>query len=485
MTTEDSKGSLVDHLLDRTKIAVREGNLVGLRAAITDAWNAKVHHRLANLPEFRQHLTLLTSHVAGQDDEQIALALAEMGRLHKSIKSTRKWIAPLAAQLLSRGFPASFQFGDGKQRNHAAIAVVSSGVPVALDVLARSVVDEEKGEYARREWIGAMLERAPLSEVFEHLTRAIIVTDGMSGQSRPLRLQHILATLNAKIVEVDIQIDDNFCDGFRHFIAKAYVNAPRPLEYKTSAPAVEELAKAAIQLIRLRFRLGADPDFFGALALAERWVSKGGWIRLTSTSATLRQLRRTLLEGLVLLLEQGKPDYSLLEAHRALSPNKKLAQKELKESEASARNLAPELRTWLVSGGTKMLVAKTAELNETDDLSIAMAMIVANELRHRMDVSIDALLNDIRFKVPIHADTITSVVDLTKQLVDRVSFLADRRQLRMFGSPGEIVDFAPHAYRLPDNAPLTRRVQVQSPGVEKLGRSASRVVVPALVEAVN
>ena len=253
----------------------------------------------------------------------------------------------------------------------------------------------------------------------------------------------------------------------------------------TSASAVEELAKAAIQLIRLRFRLGADPDFYGALALAERWLPSGGWISLTSTSARLRQLRRTLLEGLVLMLEQGKPDNELLKAHRALSPNKKLAQKELNETEESARNLSPELRKWLVSGGAKMLVTKTAELNETDDLSIAMAMIVADELRHRMDVSVDALLNDIRFKVPIHVDTITSVVDLTKQLVDRVSFLADRRQLRLFGSPGEVVEFTPHAYRLPDNAPLTRRVQVQSPGVEKLGRSASIVVVPALVEALN
>ena len=484
MATEETKGTLVDDLLNRTNIAVREGDLHRLRAAITDAWTAKVQHSLANIPEFRQHLSLLTTHVAGQDDEQLVLALAEMGRLH-TIKSMREWVEGLAAQLLSNGFPASFQYGDGKQRFYAAVAVVSSGVSVELDVLARSVVEEEKGENARREWIVAMLERAPLSEVFEYISRAIIVTDGMSSQSRPLRLQHILATLNAQFVQVDIQIDDGFCDGFRNFIAKAYFNAPRPQEYRTSALAVEELAKTAIQLIRLRYRLGADPDFYGALALAERWVSKGGWIRLTSTSATLRQLRRTLLEGLVLLLEQGKPDYSLLEAHRALSPNKKLAQKELKESEASARNLSPELRRWLVSGGTKMLVAKTAELNETDDLSIAMAMIVANELSHRMDVSVDALLNDIRFKAPVHIDTITSVLDLTKQLVDRLSFLADRRQLRLFGSPGEVVDFTPQAYRLPDNAPLARRVQIQSPGVEKLGRSASSVVVPALVEAVN
>ena len=185
MTKEDSKGTLVDDLLNRTDIAVREGDLLGLRTAITDAWTAKVHHGLANLPEFRQHLALLTTHVAGQDDEQIVLALAEMGRLHRSIKSTREWVAALVAQLLLRGFPASFQYGDGRQRYYAAVAVVSSGVAVELDVLARSVVEEEKGEIARREWIGAMLERAPLSEVFEQVMRAIIVTDGMSGPEPP------------------------------------------------------------------------------------------------------------------------------------------------------------------------------------------------------------------------------------------------------------------------------------------------------------
>ena len=485
MMKEDPKDALIAGLLDRTAIAVQRGEIRDLREVVTDALKAKVHHGLASLPRFREHVSALAKHAAGQGGEQFVSALAELGRLHSSTRSKCEWAPALAAQLLSVGAPGSFQHGDGDQRHHAAVAVLASGVPVEPDVLAKAAAEEDKGEKARRVWIRALLERVPLSEAFMCLARATAEADGMSDQNRSYRLQRILEALNDQLIQADIQVDDGLCDGFRHFIATAFANVPRPQEFKTSATTVEELIKTAVQLIRFRFRLGAEPDFYRAVALAERWLPEGGWIRLTAASAGLKQLRRTLLEGLLLLLEQGKPDNELLEAHRALSPDKKFAQSELNKSEKSARNLPPELRRWLTSGGTKKVVTKPAELDEGDDLSIAMALIVSDGLRHRTGVSVDAMLEDIRFKAPIHADTITGVVDLTKQLIDRVSFLADRRQLRLFGSRGEIVEFSPHAYRLPDDAPLTRRVQIQSPGVEKCGRSASRVVVPALVEGLN
>ena len=485
MTREESKGALIDELVERTARAVQEGDLRALREVITDALKAKAHHGLVKLPEFQEQLAFLTARIADRDDEQVVLALAELGRLHSSIRLKSEWIPALVAQLLSARTPASFQHGDGDQRHHAAIAVVPSGVPVDLFVIAKAVVEEEKGEKARRVWVKALLQRVSLSKALEGITKATTEIDGMSGENRSLRLQRILQALNEQFSEIDIQIDESLCDHFRNFVAKGFINAPRPTEYRTSVPAVEELIKVAIQLIRLKFRLGTEPNLYRTVALSERWLPTGGWTRLTHSSIYLRQLRRILLEGILLLLEQGKPDDDLLEAHRVFSLNAKLAQKELSESEKSARNLSPEQRTWLASGGTKMLAANTVELDDTDDLSIAMAMIIADDLRHRTGAAVDTMLDDIRFKIPIHVDTITRVVDLSKQLVDRVSFLAERRQLRLFGSPGEIVDFSPHAYRLPDNEPLTRRVQVQSPGVEKKGRSASRVVVPALVEALD
>ena len=485
MTRDDVKHTLVADLLQRTASAVGEADLGALRGVCTEALKAKVHHDLAKSPEFREHLAFLSEHIAGQSDEQLVLTLAELGRLRSSIRSNCEWISDLAARLLTAGAPATFQFGDGDQRYHAAVAVVTAGIPIQAGVVAKAIVEEEKGEKARRVWVEALLESVTLSEVFECITQAFAESSGISGEARSLRLQRILEALNNQFTQSDTRIDENFRNGFRNFVAKAFFHVPPPREYGASAAAVEELVKASIHLIRLKFRLGADPEFYRAVALAERWLPDGGWMRLTGTSAGLRQLRRNLVEGLFLLLELGRPDDALLEAHRRLSPSRKFAQEELCGAEKSAHNLSPDLRRWLASGGTKKLAARTVELNETDDLSIAMAMIVADSLRHRADAGIDTMLDDIRFKAPIHFDTITGVVDLTRQLIDRVTFLADRRRLRLFGSPGEVVDFSPHAYRLPDNNPLTRRVQVQSPGVEKQGRSASRVIVPALVEAVD
>lgn len=286
-------------------------------------------------PRFGEHLTSLTVYVAAQDDEQRVLALAELGRLHTSIRSKGEWVPALAARVLSGGAPASFQYGDGDQRHHAAVAVTASGVPVEPSVLARAVAEEEKGEKARRMWIKALLGRVPLSEAFEYLALAITETNGMSGDSRSLRLQRILEALNGQLILTDVQIDEGLCGGFREFIAKAFTKVRRPQEYRTSAVAVEELAKTAIHLIHFKFRLDTEPEFYQAVAQAERWLPDGGWIRLTGASASLKQLRRTLLEGLLLLLEQDKPDDRLLKAHRALSPDRQFAQKELNESEIS------------------------------------------------------------------------------------------------------------------------------------------------------
>ena len=483
MTKDESKGALIDEFVERTTRAVQQGDLRALREVITDALKAKVHHGLAKLPEFQEQLALLTARISDRDDEHVVLALAELGRLHSSVRSKFEWVPALATQLLSIRTPASFQHGDGDQRHHAAIAVVASGVPVDPYVMSKAVVEEEKGEKARRVWAKALLKGVSLSEALEGITKAITEIHGMSGENRSLRLQRILKALNEQFSEIDIQIDENLCDHFKNFIAKGFINAPRPIEYRASIPAVEELIKVTIQLIRLKFRLGTEPNLYRAVALSERWLPTGGWTRLTHSSIYLRQLRRTLLEGILLLLEQGKPDDELIAAHRVLSLNAKLAQKELRESETSARNLSPEQRAWLASGGTKKLAVNTVELDDTDDLSIAMMMVVADNLRHRADAAVDAALNDIRFKAPTPVDTITELANLTKQLIDRVNILAERRQLQLFGSPGEVVEFSRYAYRLPEDRPVTRHVQIQSPGVEKRGRMASRVVVQALVDA--
>ena len=114
---------------------------------------------------------------------------------------------------------------------------------------------------------------------------------------------------------------------------------------------MEELVKASIHLIRLKFRLGADPEFYRAVALGERWLPDGGWMRLT---AYQRRPETTdeeyLLEGLLLLLELGKPDDALLEAHRLLSPSQKIrARGTVQEWRNRPKTCPLIVRRWLAS----------------------------------------------------------------------------------------------------------------------------------------
>ena len=484
MTAQGPKRVQTAQLLDRIEKTVSEVDVHGLRAVATDALKAKTHHDLSRLPEFRNQIaSIATSVLAKHDEERLVLMLAELGRLYSSLRSKRDWISVLAGQLLKKSMPKSFQYGDGDQRKHAAIAVLASGVPVRPNLLAKAVAEEDRGEKARRLWIRGLLARVPLSEAFRSMSEVIRDVGPPSADGRSLRLQSILGSLREELPASASGLDEDICAGFTEFVGGAFTGAFRPQEYKMAVPAVEELVNVSIQLIRFKFRLGAEPALYRAVAMAERWLPQGGWKRLTATSAGLKQLRRTLLEGLILLLEQGKPDKELLEVHGALSPTRDVAREERLESDKSARSLSPSFRRWLVSGGVDTPVAKAVELDENDDLSIAMVMILADDLSHRTNAGMDLLFDDIRFRVPVHYDTITSVVGLARELIERVNSLAEKRHLRLFGSPGEIVDYSPQAYRLPDGTSITRRVLIKSPGVEKKGRSASRVIVPALVNA--
>ena len=195
-------------------------------------------------------------------------------------------------------------------------------------------------------------------------------------------------------------IDEDLCLGMRKFITRAFAGVPRPQDYKVATRAVEELLFLAQQLIRIKFPLGADPALYKAVANASIWLPDGGWTRLARESKRLQNLRRKLVEGLVFLLERGSYDLELLEAHRDLSVNRKSSEMELIEVGKTARALQPELRDWLISGGKDKPTARSAELDDTDDLSIAMAMIVAHRIRNQTEFGLEDMLTDIRFRAP-------------------------------------------------------------------------------------
>ena len=481
MTTREDKKALVADLLRRMAVAAERGDTNSVTKCITEAWNANVLQMLASAPGCRECFESLTQCPEGIDEADAVLILADLGRLPAAVWSRGGWGAELANRLLAARVPKSFLYGDGKQRRRAASVVRASGARIDGSVMAHAAAAERHGEEARREWISALLNSERLSRVFELLGDALPYSNTVAD-ARSDRIQRLLKAVEAELPDSDFDIDDEISEGLRHFIRQAHSQS-KQARYGPAAAAAEALFRVATHLLRFKFRLGAEATFFLTISEVSRWLPDGGWQRLKGSSAVLKQLRGVLIEGLLLLLEQGRPDQDLLRAHASLCPNSVAAREELRVAENSARNVSSELRKWLVSGGGRVTKSSTSELDESDDLSIAMALIAADQLRKRA-LTDSNIVNDLRFRAPVHVDAIVALFSNARDLTDRVIALAGRRQLRLFGSPGEVVEFSPHAYRLPDDSPLTRRVQIVSPGVEKSGRVASKVVVPALVAAV-
>lgn len=481
MTSEHTKDVLVGELLLRMEALAERGDVLGVQQCITDAWNGNVLPKLASARSCQTSFETLTRCPATLAEDEMVLVLSDLGRLPESIWSSEGWGAGIANRLLSDRVPASFLHGDAKQRTRAAKVVRASGVRIDGAALARAAAEEKRGDEARREWTGELVRSERLSRVFEFLGTAVAETATVAD-ARSDRVHRLLRALGSALARGDFDVDDDICDGMSHFIKHAHA-CPKEGNYKPSASAAEAMFDVARQLLRHKYRLGTEARFFATIAQVSRWLPGGGWRRLTRSSPGLHQLRRALIEGLLLLLEKGRPDGDLLVAHSLLCPTNEVAREELRRAEESARNVSPDLREWLVTGGATKAKASTSALDETDDLSIAMALIAADQLLSRA-LADSGIVNDLRFRAPVHVDTITALLTNARDLADRVTALAGRRQLRLFGSPGDVVEFSPHAYRLPDDTPLTRRVRIVAPGVEKSGRAASKVVVPALVASV-
>ena len=481
MTNGKDKKALVADLLRRMAAAAERGDTSSVKECITEAWNANVLQMLASAPGCRECFESLAQCPERLHEAAAVLVLADLGRLPAAIWSKGGWGVEVANRLLATHVPKSFLYGDAKQRRRAAKVVRASDARIDGSVLAHAAAEERQGEEARREWIGALLDKERLSRVFELLGDALLAT-GTVSDARSDRVQRLLRAVEAELTHSEFDIDDNICDGLRHFIRHGHSQS-KQCRYGPSASAAEALFGVAIHLLRFKFRLGAEATFFVTISEVSRWLPDGGWRRLKGSSGSLKQLRGVLIEGLLLLLEQGRPDQDLLRAHASLCATGDAAREELRLAEKSARNVSSELRTWLMSGGARTTKPSTSELDDSDDLSIAMALIAADRLQNRA-LANNGIVNDLRFRAPVHVDAIVALFSNARDLTDRVTALAGRRQLKLFGSPGDVVEFSPHAYRLPDDSALTRRVQIVSPGVEKSGRVASKVVVPALVAAV-
>lgn len=479
----------VASLLREIETESNNRDLGGFSKTITKALALRVIHELAEGPGFWESVTRLVGTVRVEHDVAILLALAELGRLSVSLKAKAKPVASIGSSLLRRRIPVHFSFAEGDQRYYAAIAWERSGYAFVPEVAARTVVLEETSDKARRAWLRLLILECGVCGALRTLTSATgdlrwLLLPGSSRafdspKERSRRITLMLKAFRAELNPDVIEVDDGVVDALSDLVSAAFAYVSRPERYTDAAKPAEEYMSLLLHLIRMKFRLLTDPEVYETAVETRRWLPDGGWRRITSSSPVLERLRRTLIEGLVLLLKQGKVSRELAEAHRQLSPTAQDASKRLAAVAAEERDLAPEMRAWLETGEYD-IEDDDVGLSESDDAAIAIALLAAYDLPYVDASSLPDMVNE-RSVRPEMIVAIRDLVMRSAELKSHVQSIARRRSLSVFGEVDKEVDFSPHAHRTVGEAGALR-VTIIKPGVEAGARRGSRVVVRAIVE---
>lgn len=473
--TPNHSDRTAEHLADIEQKA-QAGDLGGFGAAITRCLAPpKVIHEVAATPAFWQSVESLLGRIPADNDHSIALALAELGRLHASLKSKTEQLQPLAARVLEKRVPAHFSHGDADVATFAAKGWACSGRPADVAVAVRTAVMAEAPK-PLVPWLELALSAGNVSAVLEGIAsclRESAPLDAKQGKKRASRLQRLLRALRSALDADRVALDSDVPKALADLTEKGF-RGVHPPQYADGAKAVDELMSLALHLIRMDFfQLLTEPAIYNSVGAASGWLPSGGWRRFTRSSVRAARLRKDLLNGLVFLLKQGHPNRPLLESHQMLSADAAAALAELKAAAEADRTIPAKLRSWLASGGKATITGEEQTLSETDDTVIGMALL-----------AVEGLARCEFFRSESPADgPIKELVEGAREAHNRVLSVAVRRDLRVFGAPGEVVKFSPQLHRLVGTATAPDQVVIVDPGVECLGSFGKRVVVPAVVEA--
>lgn len=471
--SNDLDDAAESRLIERIQSTAETRDLGGFANAITECYVQKVIRKVAASPTFWPSVRTMIESIDGERDEAVLLGLAEVGRLSQ-LKAKDSPLPSIANDLLARSSLPSFSLGrDGDKRYYAALGWRCSGRPVDPVVAARTATFEEKKEQARGEWLKLLFSACSVADAIDHLTGALdeIIPAGSSESpsSRSSRLQRLVKAIREVLDPDTFALDANTVTALARFVDRAFFGLARPDRFGAAAKAVDELSLLLLHLIRMDLHLLTEPATYNAIEGAARWLPEGGWLRLTGSSTAIKRLRRTLLQGLVILLKQRNPNQALLECHRKMCRSSSDASTELKDTADAHPDIPNDMRSWLSTGGKAAFDAVETTVTDSDDHYIARALLSARALM-RCGIIASG-----------HADTpVAELIQRSRELENRVSLLADRRRLEAFGEIGETVRFRPHAHHLTQPNAAPDQVEVVAEGVERRA-AVSQVVVPAIV----
>jgi hypothetical protein len=407
------------------------------------------------------------------DDRLRLVAIAESIRLAQVIK---RWLPDVTTALepaFADELPALSLLQDADDRLNVARACALFDRTWLPDYLARSVADEEQGEKARTELIGALLARShSLTDALLTLAQPFVKVKPATespGDSLAKRLTRTLSSLRAALVESDLEAGADPGQALNSLVTGPLNATGKPQDDKAKTEFTREVLLTVHDIVRTRFSVVAEPTMYQAVSYCRRLFSGSGWP--DDLARPLERLVTDVTEALLLLGRQGKRNQPLREQLDVLCKYPERARVIAKNLAARHPELDEDVRVWLETGRARPerdLRAAAVEVEASSaDAAIGLALEAARLARHAGEGMRGQLLSGLEIFEPSLVSPTQGLLDRVKQAAVQMEQVAALRSVQLFGTPGEEVEVSPKFFEVVGDSPRARMV-VRQPAVVRM-----------------
>ena len=420
------------------------------------------------------------------------MAMAECARFVQVVKKN----GAMVAELLQPAFtdtplPPSSLLADADDRlNLARACALAPHVPWIGKWMAQAVADEETGEKARSEMLGALLVRTKsLNEAMAMLVQSFSTVRPNTespGDTLARRLTRTLSAWRSLSLESELPAGNGLGSSLHELLVVPLGEVGSPESEKVKLDLCEEALLTVHDLVRSRASLVTDGKLYQVVAYCKRLCGGRSWP--PQLDKPRRRLVADVAEALLLLGRQGQRDQQLLEQLTVLTNNQQEAKGIAHAIAHENTELPEEVRDWLIHGRVRQLTKASGSAQEFANSNADGVIGLALNTAQQLIVLRESLARPLEDSLEIYEP---SLVYGTRQLLEKALALAvlveqacALRNVTVHGEVGQETDASAKFFDVIGGATPRLRMTVKQPAVVRLrpDQSIGEVLVRGLVE---
>lgn len=435
-----------------------------------------------NLDEIVDKVLSLTA-----EPHEELLAAAVLGRLAAVARKRQASIFGRADEIFS-GEPGSIDdLDDGDAKLYAAQVLAHVSAPWLSDYAYREALLIDTADNARRELLGACLNRTGGIDTWLEVVSAHASALGAIANLEPRhrRARRIIGVM-ADIVldwkgDVGAGAGKQLAECMVSLLGKRLGESNSEVIHET----LDRLLAILCRIIELRFSMALQSATYALIESGKRLLGQGAWGRFIDSSSVIPRIRIALLETALVLARQNRTDRQIMAALTACYSSRPQATAAVKRHFLDAKDLDPDVAEWWLTTGNDTDSQRHVDhkVGNNEDTQIGALLIEVESNREAMDKVGRAVVPLLEISEPVLASTVKKAVDGYQSIAQIARRLARMRKLTKTDLKGERLEYNPLEHEmLGGHMSGVRRVRVVRDGIKKEFAGKIKTLVKPWVE---